>query len=41
MFGQTRGMGELVDVAGKVTDLAPVRQQLAELGDDAAGDRRA
>ena len=32
VFGQTRGMGELIDVDGKETDLAPFGNELAELG---------
>lgn len=32
VFGQTRGMGELIDVADKRTDLAPFGTELAELG---------
>jgi transketolase len=31
MFGRTRGMGQLVDVAGKVTELAPFGTELAAL----------
>ena len=30
--GRTRGMGELIEVAGKVTELAPFGRTLAELG---------
>lgn len=30
--GRTRGMGELIDVAGKTTELAPFGRALAELG---------
>ena len=30
--GRTRGMGELIDVAGKTTELAPFGRTLAELG---------
>jgi transketolase len=30
--GRTRGMGELIDIAGKTTELAPFGQTLAELG---------
>jgi transketolase len=30
--GRTRGMGELIDVAGKITELAPFGRTLAELG---------
>jgi transketolase len=32
LFGQTRGMGELIDVADKPTVLAPFGTELAELG---------
>lgn len=32
IFGQTRGMGELIDVPDKVTELAPFGNALAELG---------
>ena len=32
VFGQTRGMGELIEVADKQTDLAPFGTELAELG---------
>ncbi|WP_197025397.1 transketolase family protein [Nocardioides sp. URHA0032] len=32
VFGQTRGMGELIDLDGKETDLAPFGNELAELG---------
>lgn len=32
VFGQTRGMGELIDIAGKETQLAPFGDELAALG---------
>src|SRR5579859_6556251 len=32
LYGQTRGMGELVDVPDKLTELAPFGTTLAELG---------
>lgn len=32
--GRTRGMGELIDVAGKVTELAPFGTELAALGSE-------
>lgn len=34
--GHTRGMGELIDVAGKQTDLAPFGNELAKLGAERA-----
>ena len=30
--GQTRGMGELIEIAGKTTELAPFGRELAALG---------
>jgi transketolase len=33
-FGQTRGMGELIDVVGKTTILAPFGNELAKLGSE-------
>lgn len=32
LFGQTRGMGELIDIPDKITELAPFGTTLAELG---------
>ncbi len=34
--GQTRGMGELIDVVGKPSELAPFGRELAALGDERA-----
>lgn len=34
VFGQTRGMGELIEIADKETELAPFGTELAKLGDE-------